>query len=517
LKNRRHSLSKFLTEYILFFLLCGGAAAQDIYQKENLGPNVNSKYEELLPVISPDGKSLFFVRNQHPENIEFVEGGDNQDIWFSELMADGSWSPAKNIGTPLNTPGHNFVSSAMPDGNTLLIGNAYNEDGSLFAGVSLTHRIPAGWSFPRKVNIENYYNYSQFVTFFMSNSGKIILMTVNRSDSYGGEDVYVSFLRNDTLWSEPMNLGSGINTEGDEISPYLAADEVTLYYATDGKGGFGSADVFVTRRLDDTWKNWSVPENLGPAINSTGWDAYYYIPASGEYVYFVSWGDEGSNSDIYRIKLPEKVKPNPVTLISGKVMNSKTNLPIEAKIYYELLPEGLESGIARSHHETGEYKITLPSGKKYGFRAEADGFVSVNDYIDVSDINSYNEITRDLYLVPIEIGQIIKLNNIFFDFNKYTLKDESFPELNRVVKFLNENPKITIEIDGHTDNVGSDQYNQTLSENRAKSVYEYLIKNNISESRLSYKGFGESNPVATNKTDEGRQLNRRVEFVILSK
>lgn len=502
---------------ILTVILACSSYSQISYQKENLGLSVNSSFEELLPVISPDGKSLFFVRNQHPQNIDYKDGSDNQDIWFSELAADGSWSSAKNMGLPLNTGGHNFVSSVMPDGNTLLLGNAYNEDGSLSAGASLTHRTTGGWSFPEKINILNYYNRSEFVTFFMSNSGKILLMTVKRDDSFGSEDIYVSFLQNDNSWSEPMNLGDVVNTPGDEISPFLAADEVTMYYATDGKEGFGSADVYVTRRLDDTWKNWSEPVNLGPSINSTGWDAYYYIPASGEYVYFVSWGDDGSNSDIYRIKLPEKVKPNPVTLISGKVMNSKTHEPIEAKIHYELLPDGMESGTARSHPETGLYKITLPSGKKYGFRAEAEGFVSINDYIDVSDVNIYKEITRDLFLVPIEIGQIVKLNNIFFDFDKYNLKEASFPELNRVVKFLNDNPKITIEIDGHTDNKGSDQYNQKLSENRARSVYEYLIKNNIPESRLSYQGYGESKPVAANSSDEGRQLNRRVEFVILSK
>jgi len=510
-------LLRIINLFILGLLLYINLLSQENLQKENLGPNINSKYEELLPVISPDGNTLYFVRNFHPDNIGYVEGVENQDIWFSELQGDGSWSPAQNMGTPINSVGHNFVSSCMPDGNTLLLGNVYHDDGTLSGGVSETHRTQYGWCFPEKINIEYYYNYSQFATYFMSNSGKVMLMTLARKIRIGGEDIYVSFKKNDTLWSEPLNLGPGINTEGDEMSPYLAADEVTLYFATDGLEGYGSADVYVSKRLDSTWTKWSTPVNLGQAINSSGWDAYYYIPASGEYVYFVSWGDEANNSDIYRIRLPDKMKPNPVVLICGKVVNSKTNQPIEAKIYYETLPDGLEAGIARSHPETGVYKITLPVGKKYGFRAEAEGYISVNDYIDVTDVTSYKEINRDLRLVPIEIGQIIKLNNIFFEFGKYELKNESFPELLRVVRFLNDNPKVKIEINGHTDNVGSDQFNQTLSENRAKSVMDYLIKNNISETRLTYNGYGESKPVATNNTDEGRQLNRRVEFVIMSK
>ncbi len=504
------------TAAVLFILLTISNKSYS-QERENLGTNVNSKYEELLPVISPDGKTLYFVRNFHPDNVGYVEGSENQDIWYSELLDDGTWSPAQNVGTPINSPGHNFVASVMPDGNTLLVGNVYHDDGSLSGGTSITHRYRYGWTFPEKVNIEYYYNYSQSASFFMSNSGKVLLMGIARKNRIGGEDIYVSFRKSDTLWSEPLNLGPVINTEGDEMSPFLAADEVTLYFASDGREGFGSADVYVSKRLDSTWINWTEPVNLGPVINTSGWDAYYYIPASGDYAYFVSWGEEGTSSDIYRVLLPDKVKPDPVALISGKVMNAKTKLPIEAEIFYELLPEGTEAGTAHSHFENGNYKITLPAGKKYGFRAEAKGYVSINDYIDLSGIKNYSELNRDLYLVPIEIGQVIKINNIFFDFGKYELKSESFPELQRVVKFLVDNPGVKIVLNGHTDNVGSDDFNQDLSENRAMAVFNYLIKYNISESRLSYNGYGESKPVAGNNTDEGRQLNRRVEFEILSK
>jgi len=199
------------------------------------------------------------------------------------------------------------------------------------------------------------------------------------------------------------------------------------------------------------------------------------------------------------------------------VLDIKTNQPIEAKIYYEMLPSGIEQGIARTNPSTGDYKITLPKGRKYGVRAEADGYLSVNDFIDATDLSRYKEIERNLYLVPIEVGETIKLNNIFFDSGKFELKQESYPELQRVVTFLKENPDITIQISGHTDNVNTDEYNLKLSENRAKAVHTFLIQNNISASRVTYKGYGESNPVETNDTEEGRQLNRRVEFTITGK
>lgn len=488
-------------------------AGEYLSEKERLNSNVNSPYTELRPIISPDGKKLFFIRQDHPGNIGNPE---MQDIWVSDLTMENDWGNAYNIGEPLNNNSPNHIGSVTPDGNTIVIGNVYHSNGEMTPGISISNRTANGWSFPEELIINNYYNESKFMEYYLSNSGKALLMTMERSDTYGERDVYVSFLEDRNRWTEPMNLGPVVNSSSDEMSPFLASDNKTLYYSSKGKGGYGDADLFMSKRLDDSWKNWTEPENMGDLINSEKWDAYYFFPASGEYAYFVSLVSEG-NEDIFRIKIPKRVRSEPVFLVYGKVTDTKTNLPVDAKIYYETLPDGFEAGVARTNPSTGEYKITLPKGKKYGFRAEADGYLSQNDYIDATDLGKYKEVERNLNLIPIEIGETVVLNNIFFNSGKYDLKEESFPELKRVVMFLKENPSIRIQISGHTDDINSDSYNLTLSENRAKAVFTFLTQNGISPERITYKGYGESKPVASNNTDEGRQLNRRVEFTITGK
>ncbi len=479
---------------------------------ERLGPEINSKYHELAPVITQDGKRLYFVREGHPKNLGFMK---MQDVWYSDIDSNGRFSESVNIGPPINNSYSNFVCSTTPDGNGLLLGNIYLRDGSMRDGVSMSYFDGTKWSFPDSLNIKNFYNNNRNVSFSMSSSGKVLLMSLERNDTYGGFDIYVSFLNNDSSWSEPKNIGPEVNTAGDEISPFLAADETTLYYSTNGETGFGSSDMFLSRRLDSTWTNWSEPENLGPEINTKGWDAYYSITASGDYAYFVSDSGLSTLSDIYRIKLPERVKPKSVALLSGKVLDSKTKEPVEATIKYQILSDGKEAGIAHSNAKTGDYKIVLPTGSNYGFLAEAEGFIAISEHLDLTKIGNYQEIVKNLYLVPIEKGQIVKLNNLFFDFGKSEILKESYPELNRVLRFLNEKPEIKILIEGHTDNVGSAKTNLQLSEKRAKAVADYLINMGIDRNRLSTKGYGNTKPVADNNTEDGRQQNRRVEFVIL--
>jgi outer membrane protein OmpA-like peptidoglycan-associated protein len=263
---------------------------------------------------------------------------------------------------------------------------------------------------------------------------------------------------------------------------------------------------------------WSEPENLGSTINSSGWDLYYTIPASGDFAYYVSYANTFGAGDIFKIRLPENMRPRPVVLVRGRVLNKKTGEPIEADIAYEDLSTGKELGIARSSPSTGAFKIVLPAGAKYGFRASADGFISVNENIDLTQVAEYTEVNRDLYLVPIEAGSVAQLNNIFFDYDKWNLRPESRFELDRFVEVLVKNPTLRIEIAGHTDSVGSDSYNEKLSDRRAKSVFDYLSTiGKIDVLRMTSHGYGEKRPVATNSTDEGRQLNRRVEIVILEK
>ena len=482
----------------------------------NLGTNVNSKYSDALDAISPDGKTLFISRDKHPDNIGGVDAG--RDVWYSAMSPDGTWSTAVNIGRPINNNRNNYVNSITPDGNTLLLGNRYESDGSSAgSGVSMTHRTANGWSMPENLTIRNFLNKSDHAEYALSPDGKTLLLGIETDKTYGFNDIYASFLTEDGDWTEPKNLGPVVNSVGNEIGPFLAADGVSLYYSTNGISGYGNNDLFVTRRLDDAWTNWSEPENLGEGINTPKFDAYYALAASGDYAYFSSSANSYGEEDIFRIELPKAVKPKPVVLVSGKVYDSKTKQPIEAAIKYEALADGSNSGIARSNPSTGEYKIVLPAGKDFGFRAEAKNYYAISENLNTSKLTEYKEITKDLYLTPIEVGQTFRLNNIFFEFAKADLQPESSVELERVVKFLTESPNIEIQLSGHTDNIGNDVANMTLSDNRAQSVMKYIVSHGISSSRLAAKGFGKTKPIATNDTDEGRQLNRRVEFTIVKK
>ncbi|OFY33062.1 MAG: hypothetical protein A2275_00515 [Bacteroidetes bacterium RIFOXYA12_FULL_35_11] len=485
-------------------------------KRESLGSNINTQYDEMAPFISPDGRQLFFDRKNSPENA----GGekDIDDIWFSSRDSSGKWSIAKNIGAPLNNKFNNFVQSITPDGNTLLLGNIYKEDGSMESGVSVSHRTKEGWSFPIRQDIEGFYNLNQYANYYLSNDNRHLILAIEMKDSYGGLDLYVCQRKGENTWSQPKNMGNNINTVMNDYSPFLAADGVTLYYSTSGISGFGKEDIFMTRKLDDTWVNWSDPQNLGDEINTKESDTKYNIPASGEYSYFSSSLNSVGLNDIFRIQLPSAVKPKPVVLVKGKVLNERNGKPVSAEIIYETLPDGKEVGRARTDPNTGEYTIILPAGYNYAFRAIADDFIGVAQSLNLKDINEYAEIEQsDLRLAPIEVGAVVSLNNIFFEYAKAVLKPESFPELNRVVEFLEQNPKVAIEIGGHTDNTGSDATNDRLSKNRAQAVADYIILNGIPSNRVAAVGYGKHRPIAFNDTDEGRAKNRRVEFTIMKK
>jgi outer membrane protein OmpA-like peptidoglycan-associated protein len=340
----------------------------------------------------------------------------------------------------------------------------------------------------------------------------------------------VSFSKNDSTWSEPLNLGKTVNTASEEEAPFLAADNKTLYFSSKGFSGYGGSDLYRSIRLDDTWTKWSEPENLGPEINSKFDDLFFNIPSNSDFGYF-SKGVADNNVDIFRLKLPPFMLPDPVVLVKGKLIDQKTGLPIGSKIIFETLPDGKEAGIAQSDPQTGEYEIQLPVGKQYGIRAEAKDHLSTNQNLDLRKI-AYGPVKQDLALVPIGAGDkpvvvepieitpiavnvTIPLNNIFFDFDKASLRSESFSELNRVVALMAERKSMTVEISGYTDNLGPDAYNMKLSERRAKSVSNYLVEKGVDSSRITTTWFGETKPVDTTNTKAGNRKNRRVEFKIL--
>ncbi|GAB4400085.1 MAG: hypothetical protein OHK0053_21240 [Microscillaceae bacterium] len=483
---------------------------------ENLGSSINSSHQEIAPMVTPDGKMIFFTRSNHPQN---VGGPDKQDVWYAEIKPDGTFSEARNIGEPINTPHHNSSFSISPDGNSMLLNNYYNPDGSLEQGLSVTKRLSQNrWATPQKVIIQNYYNRDKYSEFCLSQDGKILLMTVQRNDTYGGKDIYFSRLQGDGSWSTPENLGPVVNTAASETSPFLASDGKTLYYSTSGLSGYGSNDIFVTRRLDDSWKRWSEPQNLGPTINTPQWEAYFSISAKADFAYYTSYANSVGESDIFRVRLSEENKPDPVVLILGNVYNAKTREPISASIIYELLPGGENAGNASSNPQTGEYKIVLPLDKIYAILAEAPGYIPEEENIDLTGKTTYEEIRKDLYLVPIEEGARVRLRNIFFERTKFNLLPESFPELNRLIKTLKDNPNMVIRLEGHTEVFGKPKDQMELGYNRVKAVKAYLInQGSIDPDRIKLKSYGGTRPLSRELTEEARALNRRVEINILKK
>jgi OmpA-OmpF porin, OOP family len=497
--------------------------ASTILKIENLGVKVNSEFPELRPTISADGNLLFFIRENNPANTKYNEIPNSQDIWFAERDSFGVWGKSVHLGYPLNTTAYNAVYWISPDNNRILLRNAFRDGAYLGRGVSMSYLKRNGyWSEPNMLMIKNYekYDRGRQCGATMAHDGKTLLLYMSTGTGSAVNDIYVCFLADDGTWTEPKSLGKQINlSKYNELTPYLASDGVTLYFSSDRPGGLGDNDIWMAKRLDKSWQKWSEPVNLGSPINTADWDAFFTLDAGGEYAYLTTALEGYGESDIVRVKLLEKERPKPVVLVSGSIYNSKTKQPVSTSLIYETLPDGVEVGRAVSSPIDGSFKIVLPYDKNYSIRATSNEFFSVSENLNLDSLSKagYREIHKDLYLAPIEIGQVVRLNNVFFDYDKWNLRNESFIELDRVVKLLIENASIEIEIGAHTDSNGSDDYNIRLSANRAKSVTDYIIGKGIAAVRIASQGYGETKPVATNDTDEGRQLNRRVEFKIVNR
>ncbi len=496
-------------------------SSNTILKIENLGFRVNSELAELRPTVSADGNLLFFICENHPENTKYRSIPNSQDIWYSVRDSAGKWRDAMHLGYPLNTMHYNAVYWISPDNNRILIRGAFIDGSYNGKGVSMSYLTRKGnWSQPNALLIKDYSQYDRGLQSgaTMANDGKTLLIYMTPEKGGRNNDIFVSFLEKDGRWSEPKSLGKKINLpETDEMTPYLASDGLTLYFSSNRAGGLGDNDIWMCKRLDKSWQKWSEPVNLGSPINTEDWDAFFTLDAGGEYAYLTTSRNTLGASDIVRVKLLEREKPDPVVLVTGNVYNQKTKEPLTASLIYETLPDGLEAGNGVSSELDGSFKIVLPYDKNYSIRATADKFFAVSENLNLDSLvkAGYKEIHKDLYLVPIEIGQVVRLNNVFFDFDKWDLRPESFVELDRVVTLLKDNPAIEIEMSAHTDSKGSDEYNFKLSDERARSVREYILSKGVPATRIISQGYGETKPVVANDTDDNRQLNRRVEFKIL--
>ncbi len=545
--------------FLLTFLTLINAIAFAQNSFENLGALVNSKNAELRPTISADGRTLYYIVSNDENNVLFKSDKKiYQDVWYSTIDNKGVWSKSKKCDSVINQTNRNAIFWCSADGNRLLIRGTYQNGKYYKNGFSFINKKifssnnEVTWTSPEEVKIKGYENLSvdQYSGVFMTNDGKTMVLYFSEEKNSLLNDLYVSHLESDGSWTMPKKIKNGINTDDyDEISPFVAVDGLTMYFSSDRPGGFGKYDIWMTKRLDETWMNWSEPQNMGETINTNEWDAYFSIDAKGEYGYMVNSKNSLGESDIVKVKIPESLRPNNVMMVYGKIYNALSKLPMNGKLFYDLVPGEKSEGNAIAFVD-GSFKVALPYGKKYSIRAMADNYLSVIDTLDLTKFEPYKEIHRDLYLNPVfpdgiyikdsagnivrknidsikkEIfenpdavkeGEIYTTNNILFDFGKSILRADSYKELDKIVKMMKANNTMQIELSAHTDNIGGYCENLKLSTDRANAAKQYLLSKGFDESRVIAKGLGETTPITSNKTEQGRQLNRRIEFRILKK
>lgn len=508
---------------------------------DNLGPNINTLYPEFGALITADETEVIFTSsrpNTTGGKLDPINGVYFEDLYIS-YFKNGAWTPAINMGAPINTADHDATAGISPDGQTLYVYRDKN-NGDIYE----SHLKGNTWSKPESIGDKINSDYHES-TCSLGPDGKTLYFVSDRPGGFGDRDIYKTVKDAKGRWSDPENLGPNINTAYGEEGVSIQADGRTLYFSSQGHNSMGGYDVFKS-----VYENghWSLPENLGYPINTADDDVFFVVSASGKHGYFSSIRKGGyGEKDIYMVTFlgPEKpmalsnednllagtssevadlmvnatVKAPAVktTLLKGIITDSLTHLPMEASI--ELTDNEKNKIIASfsSNSSTGKYLVSLPSGINYGIAVKADNYLFYSENFNLPDSSTYRVVEKNIALQPINIGSRIVLRNVFFDFDKATLRPESQSELERLINILNTYSSLKIEISGYTDNIGAADYNKKLSEARAKSVVDYLIAHGISSTRMTYKGYGKDNPIATNDTEEGRQLNRRTEFKITGK
>jgi outer membrane protein OmpA-like peptidoglycan-associated protein/tetratricopeptide (TPR) repeat protein len=475
----------------------------------NMGSAINTIEDEYWPSLSADEQTLIITRLVR-KSLYF--DGFQEDFFISHKLDDG-WSVMKNAGYPLNTDDNEGAQTISADGRFMVFTACNREGGVGRCDLYYSELIGEKWTLPENMLAPVNTRYKETQP-SLSADGHNLYFASDRPGGKGQLDLWETERNEDGTWSQPVNMGEDINTSSNEMSPFIHFDNRTLYFASDGYLGLGGFDLFISRK--DSTDTWSVPENLGYPINTNKDEIGLIVNSKGNEAYYSSDRDPIAGKDIYMFELYQEVRPQEVSYMKGKVFDSETQKRLEAR--FELID--LETGKlvyeALSDEETGEFLVCLPSNRDYCLNVSKEGYLFFSGNFALKGVFKLDKpFLKDVPLSPIRIGETIVLNNIFYDTDSFSLMKESKVELDKLVKFLKDYPNISIEISGHTDNMGAAEYNQALSENRARSVAEYLQNSSIAKERILFRGYGFTKPVATNETEEGRALNRRTELKII--
>jgi outer membrane protein OmpA-like peptidoglycan-associated protein/tetratricopeptide (TPR) repeat protein len=494
------------------------------FHPENLGAGVNSKYDEYFPCLTVDSKTMLYTRLVENTGAQDIEKY-NEDFFISHYI-DSAWSKCEDIGPPINTKFNEGAPCLSPDGQILIFtacesygdyGNERNGYGS--CDLFFSRRIGNSWTKPinmgTPINTKKWESQPSY-----SSDGKTIYFIRGNVDKKGHKSqyIYMSELGEDGKWKDPVRLNGKINSGDMQETVFIHPDNRTLYFSSDGPPGMGGMDIFISKR--DENGDWGEPVNLGYPINTLRDENSFSVSGDGKTAYFASDRTGGYGGlDLYSFGLPEADRPQPVSYIKGKIFDKETKNPVYARFELIDLETGRVSVKSFSNKGNGEFLVCLPLNRNYALNVSADKYLFYSENFTFSDLrpqtSDFKPYNKDIPLQPIKVGETVILKNIFFETAKYDLKPESQIELNKLIDLLDKNPKMKIELSGHTDNVGGKDYNQALSENRAKTVYDYLAAHNISPERLAYKGFGDNKPIDTNDTETGRANNRRTEFKVV--
>lgn len=475
-----------------------------VFAPQNLGDAINTPESEYFPSMPVDGSSLIFTRRLNNFDEDFFASHKNGDTWLPAFRLTGS----------INTPQNEGAQNISQDGNWLVFTGCHRPDGFGSCDLYISYQTTTGWS--EAINLGSTINSDQWDSQpCLSPDKRDLYFASRRPGGYGGSDIYVAHLQSNGRWSQPENLGPEINTAGDEQCPFIHADNETLYFTSNYWPGYGDEDFFVVRKQSNG--GWSQPQNLGYPINTIDREGTLFVAANGTTAYFASnRSDSKGGLDIYSFELRGDIRPAKTLWIKGRVFDATTQAGLPSTVeLIDLATQRTTSQVQTD--ELGNYLITLPVGKDYAFNVNRRGYLFYSDNFSLKEKTPDSTYQKNIPMQPIAINASVVLHNIFFDVNAYDLKPQSQAELDKVVAFLKDNPAVKIQIEGHTDNVGSATDNQKLSQNRASAVVNYLIKKGIAANRLSAKGFGATQPVASNSTDEGRAQNRRTELKVIFK